>query len=191
VATKTIKVSDLTGQEIQGEENVALLVVQRHPAIADPVRLEVNPGELAGKLPEERETVVLTYYPADAEEGIDAREYYLTPEEFNNLSTDFDMETVLSDALREQQEREGRRRGRGRRRQARGAAEKRERIDYATPDHAGKPHRGRITGAEKAIIQREYERDQLATKNEQLEREGLRTIDPSDPEMIERYGLTG
>jgi hypothetical protein len=182
VATKTVKVSDLTGEEIQGQENLARLVVQRHPAIPEPVTLEVNPGELAGKLPEDREIVMLTYYEADAEGG-GRREYFVTTEEFNTLSTDFDMETVLSDALAAQQEQEGRRRGR---RGRRGTGERRPRKDYTSPDHAGEPHRGRITDEEK-----DYVRNNLDEVNARLERDNLRTIDPSDPEMAERYGLTG
>jgi hypothetical protein len=97
------------------------------------------------------------------------------------------METVLSDALATQQEREGRRRSR---RGRRTTAERKPRTDYTSPEHAGEPHRGRITDAEKAYIQQEYERDNLADVNERLERDGLRTIDPEDPEMAERYGLT-
>jgi hypothetical protein len=69
----------------------------------------------------------------------------LSIEEFNALSQTDGMGTVLQNALAEQHEREGRRRGRRGRR----GGERRERIDYGSPEFAGMPHRGRITDAEK------------------------------------------
>jgi hypothetical protein len=60
-----------------------------------------------------------------------------------------------------------------------------ERIDYTSSEHAGEPHRGRITDAEK-----EYVRNNLEEVNARLERDGYRTIDPNDPKMAERYGLS-
>jgi hypothetical protein len=178
MATKTVKVSDLTGAEIGGEENLARIVVEDHPSITDSVTLEVLSEEVEDRLPEEQNFVRLAYYPSSADGG-EEKTLVLSIEEFNNLSTDFDMETILEDALREQQEREGRRRGRRRQ-----AAEKRPRVDYASPQHAGEPHKGRIRDAEK-----EYVRENLSEVNARLERDGYRTIDPEDADMAERYGL--
>jgi hypothetical protein len=91
------------------------------------------------------------------------------------------METILTEALRAQQEQEGRRRGgRGRR----GGGERRRRVDYSSPEHAGEPHRGRITDEEKA-----YVREHLDAVNARLREQGKREIDPSNPDMAERYGL--
>ena len=59
-----------------------------------------------------------------------------------------------------------------------------DKLDYATLEHAGKPHRGKTTDAEKEII-----RNNLDKINERLEREGSRTISLDDPEMVARYGL--
>jgi hypothetical protein len=182
MATKTVKVSDLTGEEIGGEENLARLVVEEHPNLPDSVTLEVLPDEVEDKLPEEQNYVRVTYFPP-SENGGEERSLVLSVEEFNSLSTDFDMDTVLEDALREQQEREGRRRGR---RGRRGTGERRARVDYSSPEHAGEPHRGRITDAE-----REYVQNNLEEVNARLERDGLRPIDPNDRDMAERYGLTG
>jgi hypothetical protein len=182
MATKTVKVSDLTGEEIGGEENLARLVVEEHPNFPDSVTLEVLPDEVEDKLPEEQNYVRVTYFPP-SENGGEGRSLVLSVEEFNSLSTDFDMETVLENALREQQEREGRRRGR---RGRRAAGERRARVDYSSPDHAGEPHRGRITDAEK-----EYVQENLDEVNARLERDGHRPIDRNDPDMAERYGLTG
>ena len=77
---------------------------------------------------------------------------------------------------------EGQQQGRGRRRQT---GERRARVDYTSPEHAGEPHRGTISEAEKA-----YVRDHLDEVNERLRGQGIREIDPTDPELAERYGLT-
>ncbi len=180
MATKTIKVSDLTGVEIGAEENMARLVVEEHPDLPDSVTLEVLPEEVVDKLPQEQNYVRATYFPPSKSGGVPIT-FVLSVEEFNNLSTVWDMETVLADALRAQQEEEGRRRGRRRR----GAGERRQRIDYASPEHAGEPHRGRITDAEK-----EYVRNNLAEVNRRLRENRMREIGPTDPEMAEKYGLT-
>jgi len=182
MATKTVKVSDLTGEEIGAEENLARIVVEEHPNLEDSVTLEVLAEEVEDQLPVEQNFVRVTYFPP-SESGGEERSLVLSVEEFNSLSTDFDMDTVLEDALREQQEREGRRRGR---RARRGTGEKRARVDYSSPEHAGEPHRGRITGAEK-----EYVQNNLEEVNARLERDGHRTIDPNDRDMADRYGLTG
>jgi hypothetical protein len=70
---------------------------------------------------------------------------------------------------------------RGQTRPAPVAADK---VDYATLDHAGKPHRGKTTDAEKEIV-----RNNLDKINERLERDRLRPIRLDDPEMVARYGL--
>ena len=59
-----------------------------------------------------------------------------------------------------------------------------DRLDYATREHAGKPHKGKITDTEKQLV-----RDHLDEINQQLAAQGLRTISLTDPEHIERYGL--
>ena len=51
-------------------------------------------------------------------------------------------------------------------------------------EHAGKPHRGKTTDAEKEIV-----RTNLDQINERLERDGLRTIKLDDAEMVAHYGL--
>ena len=180
MATKTIKISDLSERPIP-EEQLARLVVEEHPEFPDSVTLEVLPEEVEGVIPEEQNYVRATYFPPTESGGV-PRSVVLSIEDFNNLSQTEDMETVLQNALRAQQEQEGKRRGRRSRRV--GERRQRQRIDYASPEHAGEPHRGRITDAEK-----EYVRNNLAEVNARLGRDGYRTIDPNDPEMAERYGL--
>jgi len=57
-------------------------------------------------------------------------------------------------------------------------------IDYSSAEHAGNPHRGRVTEAEAA-----YVRGHFDEVNERLSSEGLRMLDPSDPKVKDRYGL--
>jgi hypothetical protein len=59
-----------------------------------------------------------------------------------------------------------------------------EEINYATLEHAGRPHRGRISPEEAAFV-----RDNLDAVNERLRAEGKRLIDPSNKEHKEQYGL--
>lgn len=180
MATKTVKVSDLSGTEIRDETQLARLVVEDHPDISDSVTLEVLPEEIEGQLPEEQNYVRVTYFPPSGSGG-DQRTLVLSIEEFNALS-EFDMEQVLTAAQRAEQEQDGRRRGR---RGRRGAGERKQRIDYASPEHAGLPHRGRVTDAE-----REYVRSNLDAVNERRVQAGHDPIDLTDPKQAEKYGLS-
>lgn len=58
------------------------------------------------------------------------------------------------------------------------------RIDYSDVEHAGTPHRGRITDAEKLTV-----KENLAKVNDNLRAKGVRTIDPNDAEMKKKYDL--
>jgi hypothetical protein len=58
------------------------------------------------------------------------------------------------------------------------------RVNYATIEHAGEPHKGKTTDAEKQLV-----REHLDEINERLAANGLRTISLTDPEHVERYGL--
>ena len=66
----------------------------------------------------------------------------------------------------------------------RNGASRGDRLDYATLEHAGKPHKGKITDTEKQLV-----REHLTEINERLTRQGLRTISLTDPDHVERYGL--
>jgi hypothetical protein len=68
---------------------------------------------------------------------------------------------------------------------ARPTAPRNDRADYTTIEHAGKPHRGKITDAEQLLVQQHF--DEI---NERLAAQGLRTISLDDPEHVERYALT-
>jgi hypothetical protein len=181
MALKTVHTSDLSGRYVEDERQLGRLVVREHPDFAAgelPVELEVLPDEVE-KLAEEESQFVSLDYRAPGEPG--ARRLIVRLEDFNELAENGGMEDVLRSAIGARQAE--RRRGRGRPRTERGR-ERRERIDYASPEHAGEPHRGRTTEAEK-----EYVRAHLDEVNERLAAQGLRPIDPSDPRMRQRYGL--
>jgi len=59
-----------------------------------------------------------------------------------------------------------------------------DRTNYADLAHAGKPHKGKVTDAEKQLVQENF--DEI---NARLAREGIRTINLAEPEHAERYGL--
>ena len=182
MGTITIKVSDLTGEQITDEGQLARLVVEGHPDFPEPITLEVLPSEVEEKIPTDQDFVILSYYhPTDPT----PKNFLMPLEEFNSLATQGDMDSVLQNALGNQQQQRERPRGRGGRRGRRQqGTPTRQRIDYTSPEHAGEPHRGTISEAEKA-----YVRDHLDEVNERLRGQGIREIDPNDPEMAERYGL--
>jgi hypothetical protein len=181
MGTITVKVSDLTGTIIEQEEQAGRLVVEGHPNFPEPVTLEVLPEEIEGELPTDETPFVALSYFAPGEPT--PRRYVLPLEVFNNLfrEQEADVETVLDRAFAAQLEE----RGRGRSlRGKRIPAGKRLRLDYASSEHAGEPHRGRITDKEK-----EYVREHLDEVNARLREKGMRQIDPTDSRMVERYGL--
>ncbi len=182
MGTITVKVSDLTGDRFEPDEAVAHIVVEQHPDFDEQITLEVKPEEIEGKLPAEREEyVVISYY---LHEEPEPHRFLLSRAEFEDLFENASSDEVLKHALAVQQEEQQRQRGSRRRGGRRQGTQRRERIVYSSPEHAGEPHPGRITEAEKA-----YVRDHLDQVNVRLRSQGRREIDPTDPMMAERYGL--
>ena len=100
------------------------------------------------------------------------------------------MNTVLMQAIAEEHQARGTGEAAPRRRGRRPSGDEQParrggKTNYASLEHAGEPHRGRITEAEKQIV-----REHLDEMNQHLSQQGMRTIDPSDPEMQKRYGLS-
>ena len=181
MATIEVKVSDLSGAQITDEGEAARLIVE-HPDFPEPIGLDVTLDEVQPQLSaaESRFVVVSIEDP----DNPNPQRYVLPVEEFDNLFQSIDSTTALQrvlDAQQQEQRSRGRRRGGGGRRQG---TQRRSRIDYASPEHAGEDHPGRISMAERA-----YVRDHLDEVNERLRQQGMREIDPNDPEMAERYGL--
>ena len=169
---KTVRFSDLSGQLITHDESLARIVVHEHPELVDgPVEIEA--------LTEEAETieqaalrvaVIDLYLPDDVE----PRRIVLEADAFDKLATENPMEQLLIAA-------------RPVRRSPKAAvngSSRGDRPDYGTLEHAGKPHKGKVTDAEKQLV-----RDHFDEINARLAGQGIRTISLADPDHVERYGL--
>jgi hypothetical protein len=168
---KTVRFSDLSGQLIMHDDALARIVVHEHPELGDgPVEIEALTEEAeAMEQAAMRVAVIDLYLPDD----IEPRRIVLEADAFDKLATQTPMEELLTSA------RPVRRSTRSSASSSRG-----ERLDYATREHAGKPHKGKITDTEKRLVH-----DHLDEINERLAGQGLRTISLTDPEHVERYGL--
>ncbi len=168
---KTVRFSDLSGQLIMHDDALARIVVHEHPGLGDgPVEIEALTEE-AEAMEEAalRVAVIDLYLPDD----IEPRRIVLEADAFDKLATQSPMDELLTAA------RPVRRSTRSSASSSRG-----ERLDHATREHAGKPHKGKVTDTEKRLV-----RDHLDEINERLAGQGLRTISLTDPEHVERYGL--
>jgi hypothetical protein len=184
LAVKIVHVSDLSGKQAQ-ESDMGKLIVHEHPNYRTPITLEVLPDDI-GELPESESYVRVEYIPPGETSG---RQITLSVSQFNRLSSSEDMNAVLMRAIAEEHQARGTRapapRRRGRRPSGDGKPARRTKVNYATLEHAGEPHRGRITEAEKQIV-----REHLDEVNQRLSQQGMRRIDPADPDMQKRYGLS-
>jgi hypothetical protein len=169
---KTVRFSDLSGQLIMHDEALARIVVHEHPELGDgPVEIEALTDEAeALEQAALRVAVVDLYLPDDVE----PRHIVLEADAFDKLATENPIEELLIAARPAR---------RSPRTPANGAG-RGDRFDYATLEHAGKPHKGKTTEAEKQLV-----RDHLDAINQRLAAQGLRTISLTDPEHVERYGL--
>jgi hypothetical protein len=175
VAVKQIRVSDLSGKQAD-DDQMAKLVIHEHPQYQGPIILDVLPDEL-GEVPEsERYVSIEVIQPGDRS----GQKALISLDRFNKLTAD--MNTIVMDAVAAQASptaSEAKRRPR-----RSGASGQRGKVNYASLEHAGEPHRGRITQAEKDLV-----RDNLKQINKRLRQSGLREIDPAEPTMRDRYGL--
>jgi hypothetical protein len=182
VGQKTVRFSDLSGQLIMRDDALARIVIHEHPELGDgPVEIEVLADE--AKVIEKaalRVAMVDIYLPGEDE----PRRVAMDADEFDKLATERTMAELLIQAPRARVAK----RGASRAGSASGAAASgsggRTDRDYATVEHAGKPHRGKTTDEEKALV-----REHFDEVNDRLAAEGLRTISLDDPEHVERYGL--
>jgi hypothetical protein len=169
---KTVRFSDLSGQLIMHDDALARIVVHEHPELGDgPVEIEALTEEAeAIEDAALRVAVIDLYLPDDVE----PRRIVMEADAFDKLSTQSSMAELLTAA-------------RPVRRSTRAAASggsRGDRLDYATREHAGKPHKGKITDTEKQLVQ-----DHLDEINDRLAGQGLRIISLTDPEHVERYDL--
>jgi hypothetical protein len=178
VGQKTVRFSDLSGELITRDDALARIVIHEHPELGDsPVEIEALADEAATiDKAALRVAVVDLYVPGEDE----PRRVAMDAAAFDQLASDKPMSELLLTA----------RPARAARRSSRAAAASPGRADranyYATLEHAGEPHKGRITEAERELV-----RDHLDTINERLAAQGQRAVSLDDPEHVERYGLAG
>ena len=179
MGTKVIHVSDISGREGTGEE-LGRLVIHQHPDFQQgPITLDVLPEEIK-TLEAATQLVVLEYFAPGSRHG---ERLTVTLEDFSRLAPDGgDMKAVLFQALIDQQ---GRASKPGRPAEdGQPVSTRRGKVDYTTLEHAGEPHRGRITETEKRLV-----RENLEEINGRLRAKGMREIDPTEEAMKDRYGL--
>jgi hypothetical protein len=176
---KTVRFSDLSGQLIMQDDALARIVIHEHPELGDaPVEIEVLADE--AKVIEKaamRVALVDLYLPGEEE----PRRVAMDAEAFDKLATERTMAELLVQAPRARAVKRTPTRSAA---SAGAASGGRGERDYATLEHAGKPHRGKTTDEEKALVREHF--DEI---NERLAAEGLRTISLDDAEHVERYGL--
>jgi hypothetical protein len=171
---KTVRFSDLSGQLITQDDALARIVVHEHPELVDgPVEIEALTDEAeAIEQAALRVAVVDLYLPDDLE----PRRIVMEADAFDKLATENPMEQLLIAA----------RPVRRSPRTSAGTGSRGDRVDYSTLEHAGKPHKGKVTDTEKQLV-----RDHLDQINQRLAGQGIRTISLADPDHVERYSLNG
>ena len=169
---KTVRFSDLSGELIMDDDAPARVVVCEHPELGDgSVEIETLAAEArAIEQAAMAVAVVEVYYPGEDQ----PRRIAMAAEAFDRLATDKPMGELLVTA----------RPARRTTRSASASSSRDSRVNYATLEHAGKPHKGKITDTEKQLVQEHF--DEI---NERLAGQRMRTLSLTDPEHIERYGL--
>ena len=172
MAQRMVRFSDLTNKIIE-DDAVVRIVVEQHPALENgPVEIEAARDEVEPIRKGALSLVSLKLYQGD---GSEPETITMEVEEFNNLAGGMDMAEVIRRAGPAYPPRK----------QARPIlAPAGDKLDYSTLEHAGKPHRGKTTDAEKETV-----RNNLSTINERLKKDGIRTIDLDNAEHLARYGL--
>jgi hypothetical protein len=170
---KTVRFSDLSGQLITRDDALARIVVHEHPDLVDgPVEIEALTDE--AEVIEQaalRVAVLDLYLPEDME----PRRIVMEADAFDKLASENPMNQLLIAARPIR---------RSPKTSANGGSSRGDRLDYATLEHAGKPHKGKTTDLEKHLVREHF--DEI---NQRLAAQGIRTISLADPEHVERYGL--
>jgi hypothetical protein len=172
VGQKTVRFSDLSGQLIMDDDTPARVVVCEHPELGEgPVEIEALAAEArAIEQAAMAVAIVEVHYPGEDQ----PRRVAMEAGVFDQLATEKPMGELLVTA----------RPARRTTRAASAAAPREGRVNYGTLEHAGKPHKGKVTDAEKRLVQEHF--DEV---NERLTGQRMRAISLTDPEHIERYGL--
>jgi hypothetical protein len=173
MAQRMVRFSDLTNKIIEDDGTVVRIVVEQHPALVNgPVEIEAAQHEVDTIRKGALSVVSLKLYQSD---GSEPEVVTMEIEAFNNLAGGVDMVDIIRRAEPAYPPR----------RKARSApVPTADKLNYSTLEHAGKPHRGKITEAEQETV-----RNNLAAINDRLKRDGVRTIDLDNAEHVTRYGL--
>jgi hypothetical protein len=173
MAQRMVRFSDLTNNIIAEDDAVVRIVVEQHPALWNgPVEIEAAQDEVDPIRKGALSVVSLKLHQGD---GSEPEAVTMEIEAFNKLAGDMDMADIIRRAQPAYSPRK----------QTRPTpAPAIEKLDYSTLEHAGKPHRGKTTEAEKETV-----RSNLAAINDRLQRDGIRTIDLDNAEHVTRYGL--
>jgi hypothetical protein len=181
VGQKTVRFSDLSGQLITEEDTLTRVVVLEHPELGDsPVEFEALLDEAQGiEKAALRVAVLELHLPGEDE----PRRVTVDLDGFDAMATDTAMSELLITArpARKSSRTASATSSRGSRATASTGASK---ANYASLEHAGEPHKGKITDTEKQLVQEHF--DEV---NDRLVSQGLRTISLADPDHVERYGL--
>jgi hypothetical protein len=174
VGQKTVKFSDLSGELIIKDDSLARIVVHEHPELGGgPVEIEVHADE--ARVIEQaavQVAVVDLYFP-----GQDApQRAYMDLAAFDELSTEQPMSELLTSARPAR---------RGAKSSSSASPARADRLNYSSLEHAGRPHRGKVTDEEKQLVQKNF--DEI---NDGLAAAGLRRISLSDPDHVDRYDLS-
>jgi hypothetical protein len=182
VGQKTVRFSDLSGQLITEEDTLTRVVVLEHPELGDsPVEFEALLDEAKTIEKSALSVAVLELHLPGEEEP---RRITVDLDQFDALATDTAMSELLITArpARKTSRTAAATSSRGSRASSGSGAGK---VNYATMEHAGEPHKGKITDTERQLVQ-----EHLDEINDRLVSQGLRTISLADPEHVARYGLT-
>jgi hypothetical protein len=183
VGQKTVRFSDLSGQLITEEDTLTRVVVLEHPELGDsPVEFEALLDEAQTIEKSALRVAVLELHLPGEEEP---RRVTVDLDAFDAMATDTAMSELLITArpARRSSRTTSATSSRGSRASSSsgGGTSK---VNYATIEHAGEPHKGKITDTERQLVQQNF--DEI---NDRLVSQGLRTISLADPEHVERYGL--
>ena len=179
---KTVRFSDLSGQLITEEDTLARVVVLEHPELGDsPVEFEALADEaLAVEKAALRVAVVELHLPGEEE----PRRVTVDLDAFDGLATDTAMSELLITARPARRATRSASATSSRGSRASSGSGSAGKVNYATLEHAGEPHKGKITDTERQLVQQHFEEI-----NDRLVSQGLRTISLADPDHVERYGL--
>jgi hypothetical protein len=171
---KTVRFSDLSEQLITEDGALVRIVVHEHPELdGQAVEIEAHLDEVQAITEGALEVAVVDLYTAGEPEP---RRVTLDAAVFDKLATSRSMAELLIAARPARPAKRAPKPG--------APAAAGDRTDYGTLEHAGTPHKGKTTDAEKRLV-----REHLAEVNKRLAAAGLRVIDPADPAHAERYGL--